>query len=150
MSYMALEVAPFCTRVLAPFYLRVSIALIDAVDSDRVGVQLDLGNSMEVFEHPRDTIEMLAPYTVALHVKDIDIGHRNGVDFCHLPVPLGEGIIDFDHAMQQIMAHCPDARFVIEGVFPPLPDLEQSRKGEEEMLEQSVIFAQGLLEQYGA
>jgi len=24
MSYMALEVAPFCTRVLAPFYLRVS------------------------------------------------------------------------------------------------------------------------------
>ena len=25
MSYMALEVAPFCTRVLAPFYLRVSI-----------------------------------------------------------------------------------------------------------------------------
>ena len=25
MSTMALEVAPFCTRVLAPFYLRVSI-----------------------------------------------------------------------------------------------------------------------------
>ena len=24
MNYMALEVAPFCTRVLAPFYLRVS------------------------------------------------------------------------------------------------------------------------------
>ena len=36
------------------------------------------------------------------------------------------------------------------GQIAEVTPLEQSRKGEEEMLEQSVIFAQGLLEQYGA
>ena len=36
MSTMALEVAPFCTRVLAPFYLRVSnIRLSGAIEMSR-------------------------------------------------------------------------------------------------------------------
>lgn len=126
------------------------IALIDAVGSQRVGVLLDLGNSIEVFENPRYTIEMLAPYTIALHVKDLSIGQRHGVDFCHLPVPLGEGIIDFDHAMEQITTHCPNARFVIEGVHPPLENPAESLEDEAEMLEKSVAFAQRLLVQYSA
>ena len=37
MSNMALEVAPFCTRVLAPFYLRVSKALLDDLQGQLEG-----------------------------------------------------------------------------------------------------------------
>ena len=124
------------------------IELIERVDSDRVRVLLDLCNSVVVFEDPRDTIEMLSPYTVALHVKDIVIGSRHFVDFCHLGVPLGEGIIDFDHAMQQLQANSPNARFVIEAGHPPLPDLEESLREEVEMLEKSVAFAKRLLANY--
>ena len=40
------------------------IAIIEAVDSARVRVLLDLGNSTQIFENPRYTIEKLAPYTV--------------------------------------------------------------------------------------
>ena len=123
------------------------IQLIKNVGSDRVGVLLDFGNSAVVFENPRDTIEMLTPYAVALHVKDIDMGIRNDV-FCHLGVPLGEGIIDFDHAMQQIIVNCPDVRFILEGRHAPLPDLEESLIEEVEMLEKSVVFAKSLLEKY--
>ena len=102
------------------------VGLIKAVGSERVEVLLDLGNSIEIFENPRYTIETLAPHTIALHVKDLTIGRRHGVDLCHMPVPLGEGIIDFDYAMEQMMTHCLDARFVIEGVHPPLQDPEES------------------------
>ena len=125
------------------------IAIIEAVDSARVRVLLDLGNSIQIFENPRYTIEQLAPYTVALYVKDLVIGQRHGVDFCHMPVALGEGIIDFDHTMDQLMKHCPDARFCIEGVHPLLDDSEQNLKSEAEMLEKSVAFARRLLVQYG-
>ncbi len=124
------------------------IELIDKVNSERVRVVLDLCNSVVVFEDPRYTIEILSPYTVALHVKDIEIGSRHFVDFCHLGVPLGEGIVDFDHAMQQLQANCPDARFVIESGHPPLEDLEESLREEVEMLEKSVAFAKGLLAKY--
>ena len=43
------------------------IHLVKNVNSDRVRVLLDFGNSAVVFEDPRDTIEMLSPYAVALH-----------------------------------------------------------------------------------
>ena len=126
------------------------ITLIDEVGSDRVRALLDFGNSIIVFEDPRYTIETLAPYAVAVHAKDLVIAWRDGVDFCLLPVALGEGIIDFEHVMEQLMAHCSGARFLIEGVFPPLPDREENLKAELQMLERSVAFAKGLLEQYTA
>lgn len=122
------------------------IELIERVDSVRIRVLLDLCNSIIVFEDPCDTIEMLSPYTVGVHVKDIVIGRHHFVDFCHLCVPLGEGIIDFKYTMEQLQANCPEARFVIEAVHPPLPDLEESLREEVEMLERSVIFAKRLLE----
>ena len=121
------------------------IELIERVDSERIRVLLDLCNSVVVFEDPCDTIRMLSPYTVAVHVKDIVIGRRHFVDFCHLCVPLGEGIIDFEYAMEQLRGNSPEARFVIEAVHPPLPDLEESLREELEMLERSVTFAKGLL-----
>ena len=121
------------------------IELIERVGSERIRVLLDLCNSVVVFEDPSDTIKMLSPYTVAVHVKDIVIGRHHFVDFCHLCVPLGEGIIDFEYTMEQLHANSPEARFVIEAVHPPLPDLEESLKGELEMLERSVTFAKGLL-----
>ena len=125
------------------------VGLIKAVGSERVEVSLDLGNSIEIFENPRYKIETLSPHTIALQVKDLTIGWRYGVDSCHMPVPLGEGIIDFDHAMEQMMTHCPDARYVIKGVHPPLQDPEESQWEEMAMLEKSVAFARDLLARYG-
>ena len=63
-------------------------------------------------------------------------------------VPLGEGIVDFDHVMKHLQANCPDARFTIESGHPPLPDLEESLLAEVDMLEKSVAFAKCLLEKY--
>ena len=47
--------------------------------------------------------------------------------------------------MEQLRVNSPEARFVIEAVHPPLPDLEESLREELEMLERSVTFAKGLL-----
>ncbi len=69
--------------------------LITTVDSPWLGVCLDTGNNLRLFEDPVVAAKTLAPFTRATHIKDIGVLRGNPREFAFWPsVPLGEGLVD--------------------------------------------------------
>lgn len=68
------------------------VSLLKLVDDDRVGVCLDVANSICAGEWPQETVALLAPWTINLHLKDYVIApDPYGVGFRIQGCPLGEG-----------------------------------------------------------
>jgi sugar phosphate isomerase/epimerase len=72
------------------------LALMDGVDSDRVGCNFDAGHFFCVGEDPAELVETLAPYTTHYHLEDIP------ADRTHEHTQLGEGAMDIDGFLQAV------------------------------------------------
>lgn len=71
------------------------VDLITTVNSPWLGVCLDTGNNLRMFEDPVVVAEKLAPFTRATHIKDLIAYKGNPRDYSFWPsVPLGDGLID--------------------------------------------------------
>ena len=116
--------------------------LVDAVGSERVGVCLDVANSICAGEWPRETVERLAPYAVSLHLKDYDIvPDPYGVGFRVLGTPLGEGRTDVAWVLGQIARSGRDVNVVLEHWLPGDADDAALAAREREWLGRSVAVA---------
>jgi sugar phosphate isomerase/epimerase len=68
--------------------------LVGAIGSPGLGICLDTGNNLRLFEDPLMVAEKLAPWTRATHIKDIGVRPGNPQDFAFWPsVPLGAGLV---------------------------------------------------------
>jgi sugar phosphate isomerase/epimerase len=71
------------------------LEILAAVNLPALGVCLDTGNQLRVFEDPLASAERLAPFTRATHVKDVGVLPGNPREFQFWPsVPLGRGLVD--------------------------------------------------------
>jgi sugar phosphate isomerase/epimerase len=71
------------------------IELIESIGSPNLGVTLDTGNNLRLFEDPVEVCRKLAPHTRATHIKDIAAWRGDPKAFSFWPsVPLGDGIVD--------------------------------------------------------
>ena len=124
-------------------------SIIEAVGADRVGVFLDLINSISAFENPEPVVALLAPYARAGHVKDyrlrsefIDGGyHRRGFDvrYCYP----GEGAADLRSLVATLRAGVDRDRdywLTIEGL-----DSQVGRADQEPRIRASLELLRGLL-----
>lgn len=69
--------------------------LVRTIDSPWLGICLDTGNNLRLFEDPLIVAEKLAPWARATHVKDISVRPGDPNEFAFWPsVPLGEGLVD--------------------------------------------------------
>lgn len=69
--------------------------LVDRIDDEALGVCLDVANSICAGEWPAETVRLLAPRTINLHLKDYVIRpDPYGVGFRIEGAPLGEGRTD--------------------------------------------------------
>lgn len=79
------------------------VALVETVASPALGITLDPANSVAALEHPRDVVERTAPYVRGIHVKDFAFSRRGGwVGFTLEGVPLGTGLLDYDHLVSTV------------------------------------------------
>ncbi|BCL25436.1 sugar phosphate isomerase/epimerase family protein [Streptomyces aurantiacus] len=86
------------------------LAVVRGVDSERLGVVLDPGNSVARLERPVDVVAATAPHVVNIHVKDFAFTRRDGwVGFTYAGCPLGEGLLDYDAMIAAVHAARPDA-----------------------------------------
>ncbi|SDX32830.1 sugar phosphate isomerase/epimerase family protein [Litoreibacter albidus] len=77
------------------FPSRRVVELLKQIDDEQVGVCLDVANSICAGEWPMETVEILAPYTINLHLKDYVIQpDPYGVGFSIHGAPLGTGRTD--------------------------------------------------------
>jgi sugar phosphate isomerase/epimerase len=90
-------------------------ALVEAVDSDALGICLDPANSVAALELPRDVVERTAPFVRNIHVKDFAFTRRDGwVGFTLEGAELGTGLLDYDHLVSTVQPQARGINQVIE------------------------------------
>lgn len=71
------------------------LRILANVNSPYLGVTLDTGNALRVFDDPVEAARKLAPHTVATHIKDVTAAKGSPKEMSFWPsVPVGKGIID--------------------------------------------------------
>ncbi|SLN62952.1 Xylose isomerase-like TIM barrel [Aquimixticola soesokkakensis] len=119
------------------------VELLETVDDDHLGVCLDVANSICANEWPEETIALLAPYTINLHLKDYEITpDPYGVGFRIHGVPLGQGRAPIDWTLDQLK-HCPaDMSVILEHwLMPENGDISDAIAREQPWIEQTVAAA---------
>jgi sugar phosphate isomerase/epimerase len=118
--------------------------LVEAIDDDRVGVCLDTMNSIVLMEHPIYTTEMLAPWTVCVHLKDFTIQPSPRGHWI-TGTPLGDGVVDFQRILQMMRESGRDPSVDIELFVDRKESEEENLTWEEHCVEKSVRYARNVL-----
>ena len=88
-------------------------ALMKKYSSEYFGVCLDFGNNIALLDDPMNVIELLAPYTIATHMKDMAVEpYADG--FLLSEVVLGQGFLNLPRMISTIRAVRPATRFSLE------------------------------------
>lgn len=91
------------------------VALVEAVDSDALGICLDPANSVAALENPIDVVERTSPWVRNIHVKDFAFTRRDGwVGFTLEGAELGTGLLDYDHLVSTVRPRARGINQVIE------------------------------------
>ncbi|MGV3616572.1 MAG: sugar phosphate isomerase/epimerase family protein [Fimbriimonas sp.] len=120
------------------------VEIVNALGRERVGVCLDTANSIGSLEGPCETVSLLAPYTLCLHVKDVRarrFPHQMG--FVIEGTVAGEGALDIPWILQTLDAAGAVYSVILEQ-WPPIDDgLPLDR--EREMAEASFAYLRGMI-----
>jgi sugar phosphate isomerase/epimerase len=89
------------------------VDLMKSHQSEYLGVCLDFGNNIALLDDPLNVVEMLAPFTIATHVKDMGVEWYND-GFLLSEVVLGRGFLDLPRMISLIRQSRPATRFSLE------------------------------------
>lgn len=120
--------------------------IILATDPAFVGVCLDTANSIGAGEGMNEVLEVLAPYTVNLHIKDIIIkraDHKMG--FMVEGVAAGDGIMNIPAIIHQLERRGRCRTAVLEQWSNPGKTMEKTIIREQELVEKSIHYLQNIL-----
>ena len=122
------------------------VELLDHAGHGALGVCLDVANSICAGEWPEETVRLLAPYTINLHLKDYVITPDSyGVGFYIHGVPLGQGRAPISWILDQLAQCPPDMSVILEHWLPKGPDAAQARAQEAPWLDQTVAAAKSFM-----
>ena len=89
------------------------VELMKSHPSEYLGVCLDFGNNIALLDDPINVTEMLAPFTIATHVKDMGVEWFND-GFLISELVLGQGFLDLPRMISLIRQSRPTTRFSLE------------------------------------
>jgi sugar phosphate isomerase/epimerase len=121
------------------------LELVKRTDEDQVGICLDSVNSMGAGEAVREVTEVLAPYTLNLHVKDFTVrrvSHMMG--FVVEGTPAGQGMLDIPWLLEQVRAHGRCQSAILEQWTPPESTPEKTVETEARWAEESLHYLKPL------
>ena len=89
------------------------VALMKSHSSEYLGVCLDFGNNISLLDDPMNVAEMLAPFTISTHVKDMGVEwYPDG--FLLSEVVLGQGFLDLPRMLSLVRQARPAIHFSLE------------------------------------
>ena len=88
-------------------------ALMKSHSSEYLGVCLDFGNNISLLDDPINVVELLAPFTIATHVKDMGVEWYND-GFLLSEMVLGQGFLDLPGMLSAVRSARPSCRFSLE------------------------------------
>ena len=89
------------------------VELMKSHPSEYLGVCLDFGNNIALLDDPINVTEMLAPFTIATHVKDMGVEWFND-GFLLSEMVLGQGFLDLPRMIALVRQSRPATRFSLE------------------------------------
>lgn len=89
------------------------VAALKKIDSEFVGACVDTGNNFALLEDPVETVEALAPWAHAVHLKDQAV-QLTPSGFLFGDIPLGQGFIDLKKIVAILKKAQPDVHFTLE------------------------------------
>jgi len=121
--------------------------IVLATDPEIVGICLDSVNSLGAGEGFETVTEILAPYTINLHVKDFTIqrvSHKMGfvVEGC----PAGKGMLKIPYLLKKTSQYSRCHSAILELWTPPEQTVEKTIIKEEKWAQESIDFLKTLLE----
>ncbi len=88
------------------FSSQTLVDLINRTDPEWIGICLDTANSFGAVEGTYETVRLLAPYTVNLHIKDISIRrHDHKMGFTIEGTPAGSGLLNLPEIINTVRAY---------------------------------------------
>lgn len=121
--------------------------IINRVGSDMVGICLDSVNSMGAGEGFETVSEILAPYTINLHIKDFSIhrvSHKMGLIIEGRPA--GKGMLNIPGLFRNIDQYSRCRSAILELWTPPEKSIEETIIKEEMWALESVQFLKTLIQ----
>ena len=116
---------------------------IQEINDPLVGVCLDTANSIAQQEWPEETIRILGPLALSIHLKDYQLYMQpNGIGVNVRGVPLGEGRQNLDAITEFLSNHNRDINIILEGWMPPLETVEETLQQEDQWIRKSLEVAQ--------
>jgi len=120
--------------------------IIQAINSEWVGICLDSVNSMGAGEGFETVAEILIPYTINLHLKDFSIrrvSHKMGLII--EGTPAGSGMLNISDLIFKLnqLGRCHSA--ILELWTPPESDLTDTISKEEEWADRSIKYLKTIL-----
>lgn len=126
------------------FLAKEFVQIIENTDKSFVGICLDSVNSMGAGEGLETVIELLAPYTVNLHIKEFSINRLfHNMGFVIEGKPLGEGMLPVKYMVEKVPHRCRSA--IIEQWVPLKESLKSTIETESSWATQSIQFLKEIL-----
>jgi sugar phosphate isomerase/epimerase len=120
--------------------------IINAVNSEWIGICLDSVNSMGAGEGFETVSEILLPYTINLHLKDFCIkrvSHKMG--FVIEGTPAGQGMLNISHLIGSLKKYNKCNSAILELWTPRQSSTEETIELENAWAEQSLLFLKPLV-----
>lgn len=94
--------------------------IVETAGKEYVGTYLDTGNPVFVMEDPMQTVEVLGPYALTVHLRDsVVYEHPKGIAVQW--VPLGEGTVDFKAIVAKVREVCSGVHIYIKPITGRTP-----------------------------
>jgi sugar phosphate isomerase/epimerase len=91
------------------------VAMLEWLDSEWIGLCVDVGNNMALLEDPLDTVRSLAPWALTVHIKDaVLVEHDAGLLLGD--AALGAGILELPAIVRALRAAKRVVRFNLETI----------------------------------
>jgi sugar phosphate isomerase/epimerase len=89
------------------------LAMLQRLDSEHVGVCVDLGNDLALLADPMEMVQAYAPWARSVHVKDVAVAECDD-GFLLADVVLGQGMLDLAEMTRILRQANPEVRFSLE------------------------------------
>jgi Sugar phosphate isomerases/epimerases len=121
------------------------VRLVEDMHSPYLGICLDTANSTGLLQKPLETVELLAPYTVSLHLKDFQVTKRAGKGYVISGAPLGKGWLDVPAVFRTLAKYNKQPNVLLELWVDPCDAEQSTLQKENDWIEQSIGYAQKIV-----
>jgi 3-oxoisoapionate decarboxylase len=128
------------------FTARTFASILEKLGSDQVGICLDSVNSMGAGEGVETVVDILAPYTINLHVKDFQVQrvyHMMG--FVVEGRPAGKGMLHIEQLLEKLAPYNKCQSAILELWTPPEENILATIEKENQWAQESIRFLKNII-----